>query len=52
MPVLHEDGKPLTQSMSIGRYLARKYNFVSDDPFLNYRSEQVVDILEDSRKGK
>ena len=51
MPILHEDGKQLTQSIAIGRYLARKYNLISDDPFLNYRSEQVVDIMEDARKG-
>ena len=52
MPVLLEDGKVLTQSASTSRYLARKYGYVSEDPFLNYRSEQVMDILEDARKGK
>ena len=38
--------------MSIGRYLARKYKFMTDDLFLNYWSERAIDILEDSRKGK
>ena len=52
MPLLTEDGKVMTQSASILRYLARKYGFVSDDPFLNYRSEQVIDILEDARLSK
>ena len=48
--MLLEDGKLLTQSLSIGRYLARKYNLVTHYLFLSYRSEQVVDILEDTRK--
>jgi len=44
-----EDGKELTQSAAIGRYLGRKLGLVTNDPYLDFLGDQVVDILTDGR---
>lgn len=49
VPLLLVDGKELTQSAAIGRYLATKFGFVTGDPYLDFKSDQVVDILTDGR---
>jgi len=49
VPILAVDGKELTQSYAIIRYLAKQHGFATSDDFLNYRSDQVVQIVEDAR---
>jgi len=49
MPILIEDGKELTQSASISRYLAKKFGQVTGNEFLDYRVDQVIDIVNDGR---
>ncbi|CAG7731359.1 unnamed protein product [Allacma fusca] len=49
IPTLEVDGKVWTQSYAIGRYLAKTFGFTVEDDFLNYRSEQVSEIIEDCR---
>ncbi|CAG7634897.1 unnamed protein product [Allacma fusca] len=49
LPVLVEDDNTLTQSYAIGRYLCKKFDFVHVDPFMDYLSDQVSEIVEDCR---
>jgi glutathione S-transferase len=48
IPVLElEDGRQLSQSTAIGRYLAKKHGLVSDDDFENAWGDQLVGAIED-----
>jgi len=49
MPVLHVDGKQLTQSLAIGRYLAREFGLLPKDSFTVARCDEIVDILAELR---
>ena len=42
LPVLDIDGKELTQSLAIGRFLGKKYKLVAEDPFLDARADEVI----------
>jgi len=44
-----EDGKELTQSNAIGRFLGKKFGLVTNDPYLDFLGDQVVDLLVDGR---
>jgi len=48
IPVLElEDGRQLSQSLAIGRYLAKKHGLVSDDDWENAWGDQLVGAIED-----
>jgi len=48
VPVLElEDGRKLSQSLAIGRYLATKHGLMSEDMFENAWGDQLVGALED-----
>jgi len=48
LPVLElEDGRQLSQSLAIGRYLAKKYGLLSDDDWENAWGDQLVGAIED-----
>ncbi|CDW82060.1 glutathione s-transferase [Stylonychia lemnae] len=48
VPVLKvEEGKYLTQSLSILRYLGSQYGYYPSDPFLAYQVDSIVDSLQD-----
>jgi glutathione S-transferase len=49
LPILNVDGKELSQSNAIARYLARQYNLVAEDPFLNARADEIADIVTELR---
>jgi len=49
MPLLVEDGKELTQSASIMRYLGKKYGLVAGDEYLDFLVDQVTEIVTDAR---
>jgi glutathione S-transferase len=45
IPVLYVDGKRITQSVAISRFLAKRFDLVSTDPFLDARCDEVGDSL-------
>lgn len=47
VPVLETDGETLTQSQAIGRFLARRYKLMPEDPLEQYRCDELVDALMD-----
>jgi len=54
MPILAEDGRELTQSRAIVRYLGKSTEvngakIYPDDPWLAFQVDELVDALEDSR---
>jgi len=48
-PVLHEDGKEMSQSSAIARYLARKFKLVGATDYQAYLCDQYVDHITDWR---
>mgnify|MGYP001049660934 FL=1 len=51
LPCLEIEGQKLVQSNSILRYLCRKYDLYSTDPFKAYLIESVCDLKEDLYKS-
>jgi len=49
VPILYENGAELTQSTPIISYLCRKFGFVSQDEFINYRGAEIEEIVTDAR---
>jgi len=49
VPILYENGVELTQSTPIISYLCRKFGFISQDEFINYRGAEIVEIVTDAR---
>ncbi|XP_072944941.1 uncharacterized protein [Epargyreus clarus] len=49
MPVLEIDGKQLTQSVAISRYLGKKYGLGGDDIDQDFEIDQNIDFLHDLR---
>lgn len=41
LPVLEVDGKELSQSLAIGRFLGKKFNFECRDEFLSAKADEV-----------
>lgn len=52
MPVLEEDGKKLSQSLTILRYLGRKYGLAGNDAFETAKCDEYVDAMNDLRIGE
>ena len=52
LPILEIDGKILGQSVTIARYLARKYDLTGESEFEAAKCDEYVDALMDSRAGK
>jgi len=50
LPILEFDGKKLTQSAAIARFLAGKYDLVAEDPFVAARADEIGDFMEELRQ--
>jgi len=50
LPVMEVDGKPLGQSMTIARYVAREGGFVGKNSFEQAQIEAIVDQVTDMRE--
>ncbi|XP_066602080.1 glutathione S-transferase-like isoform X2 [Prorops nasuta] len=50
LPVLEVDGKPITQSNAVARYLARKHNLVGRDEWESMLCDVLVDTLGDLKQ--
>ena len=48
LPVLHHDGKEISQSQSILRYLGRLYGFYPTDAYDAWRADSFIDALSDT----
>jgi len=46
VPVLEVDGKELSQSLAISRFLGVKLNFDSKDPFLAAKADEVSSVMD------
>lgn len=51
MPVLEEDGKQLCQSLTIFRYLGRKFGLAGADDFQTAKCNEYIDAVSDVRLG-
>lgn len=51
MPVLEIDGKTLCQSITITRFLARKYGFAGKNEFEKAEVDMIVDCIQDTFEG-
>jgi glutathione S-transferase len=51
MPVLEEDGKKLSQSITILRYLGRKLGIAPTDLFELAKTDEYIDAMLDVRPG-
>jgi len=51
LPYLEVDGKPLAQSMTICRFIARKYGFVGENAWEEALVDQLVDYVSDAAVG-
>lgn len=49
LPVLEVDGKILNQSVSIMRFLGKRFGLVAEDPFTEALLEALVDNLRDTQ---
>jgi len=49
VPVLYVDGRQMTQSLSIGRYLGNKFGLVPNDENLVAKCDEVVEFLTECR---
>mmetsp|Transcript_20739 Transcript_20739/g.23096 ORF Transcript_20739/g.23096 Transcript_20739/m.23096 type:complete len:209 (-) Transcript_20739:38-664(-) len=47
VPVLEKDGKILTQSNAILRYVGSEYGYYPEDAELRYRADELVDLTDD-----
>lgn len=52
LPVLEENGKKLSQSFAIARYLAKKFNLNGADDFEAAKCDEYTDVVKDVLKGK
>ena len=52
IPVLEVDGKTIAQSMTIARFLARKYNLVGKNELEEAETDMIVDCVTDAMNGK
>ncbi|ESO89883.1 hypothetical protein LOTGIDRAFT_124433 [Lottia gigantea] len=51
LPYLELDGRRITQSMAISRFLANEFNLFGDSNYERLRIDEVVELVEDFRKG-
>jgi hypothetical protein len=52
VPILEYDGKILAQSVTIGRFLAKKTGFAGIDDFEQAEADMVVDLVLDMHDGR
>ena len=52
VPVLEVDGKTIAQSMTIARFLARKYNLAGKNELEEAEADTIVDCVSDAMNGK
>ncbi len=52
IPILEFEGKVIAQSITICRYLARKYNFAGSNHWESALCDEYVDALNDLLGGK
>ncbi|CAG7829926.1 unnamed protein product, partial [Allacma fusca] len=50
LPILEADGEVLSQSGTIGRYLARKYNLIGKGDIEAARCDEIIDAVTDFRQ--
>ncbi|CAG7825801.1 unnamed protein product [Allacma fusca] len=49
VPILEENGRALTQSFAIGRYLAKKFGFIANIPAVDAKGDQLIEAVKDCR---
>ena len=52
LPVLEVDGKTIGQSMTIARFLARRYNLAGKNDLEEAEADMLVDSMADTLEGK
>ena len=52
MPVLEVDGKTISQSMAIARFLARRYKLAGKTDLEEAEADAIVDFMSDCFNGK
>ena len=52
LPILEIDGKVISQSLAIARFLAKKVGLYSEDPMEAYEIDNVIDTINDFRASK
>ena len=52
LPVLEVDGKTIGQSMTIARFLARRYNLAGKNDLEEAEADMLVDSMTDTLEGK
>ena len=52
LPVLEVDGKAIGQSMTIARFLARRYNLAGKNDLEEAEADMLVDSMTDTLEGK
>ena len=51
VPVLEVDGKTIAQSMSIARFLARRYNLAGKNELEEAEADMMVGVMDDAFSG-
>jgi glutathione S-transferase len=52
LPILEVDGNVMYQSLSISRFLAKKFGLAGSDDLENYEIDNAVDNINDLRASK
>ena len=52
LPVLEVDGKAIGQSMTIARFLARRYNLAGKNDLEEAEADMLIDSMTDTLEGK
>jgi glutathione S-transferase len=52
IPLLEFEGKKLSQSFAIARFLGKKYNLAGADDFESAKCDEYADVVKDILKGK
>ena len=47
LPVLEVDGKQISQSLAIGRFLANKFNLAGTTPVEKFQADMIVECCKD-----
>ena len=51
LPMLEVDGRKLSQSFAIGRFLGKEFNLMSCDEFESAKCDEYGDVLKDLMSG-
>ena len=52
LPVLEVDGVQISQSMTIARFLANKFNLAGSTPLEKAQGDMIVDCIQDFLNGR